>query len=152
VLAEPVTVRPGPPGTGWVLLDDGTASTRLVDCTDETGPDVLTVTGTVQTVDGTPLAPSDVVTLRLADIALADAPARVLAEQDVQATASPVAYALTADRASIGTRASLAVSVRVEGPDGELHWVTDTVHPVAQDRGDLVALPVQVVPVPRSGH
>ncbi|MGW0175305.1 YbaY family lipoprotein [Rhodococcus sp. NPDC003322] len=95
-----------------------------------TAPDPLTVTGDVLYRERIAWPRGAVVTVTLEDVSRMDVPATVLATQRItDATGVPVPFTLTTDRAAIDGRARLAVRARID-VDGELHWTTDTAHPV----------------------
>lgn len=89
------------------------------------------VTGTVIYLERIMLPPSAVVTVQLQDIARADAPATVLAEQkiDTAGNGPPYAYSLSYDPAQIVD--SGRYSVRAEIRDGgQLLFTSTTAYPV----------------------
>jgi putative lipoprotein len=94
-------------------------------------PSFHTVTGTISLPQRMALPPNAVISVELADISLADAPAFVLASQQMIAgeRQSPFAFALNVDIGSLVDNASYSVSARVT-VDGELQWISDTVTPV----------------------
>ncbi|MEH0196693.1 YbaY family lipoprotein [Caulobacter sp. CCNWLY153] len=88
------------------------------------GPAV--VTGTVVWRERIMLPPNTKTIVRLQDVSLADAPAKVLAEDVIDATrAPPVAFKLAYDPAQIVPNHRYSVSARVE-VDGQLRFINDT--------------------------
>ncbi len=88
------------------------------------------VTGQVIYRERIMLAPPGVVTVTLADVSLADAPAQVIDTQVITGVrAPPIAFSLSYDPAKIIPNHTYAVSARIE-VDGKLRFITDTHHPV----------------------
>ena len=73
--------------------------------------------------------------VQIRDIALADAPARVLAEQIVVVKGRSLRFALPLNPAAYRPGLSTSVSIRIESPEGRLLWITDTIMPVPASRG-----------------
>ena len=90
-----------------------------------TGPSSAAVTGAVVWRERILLPPQTKVIVRLQDVSLADAPARVIAEAVIPAQTPPVAFSLGYDPATISPTARIAVSARVE-VDGQLRFINDT--------------------------
>ncbi len=138
-LDQPLTVRAGEPGTGWVLLDDGAAQTRLVDMTGESlrksgdAGTTLTVSGTVVYPQRMALVPEAVTTVTLEDTALADARSTQLAVQHIVGGQVPIPFELTVQADAIEETAQLAVRARIT-VDDQLNWTSDTAHLVARDQ------------------
>jgi putative lipoprotein len=85
-----------------------------------------TVTGTVVWRERIMLPPNTKTIVRLQDVSLADAPAKVLAEDVIDGTrAPPVAFKLVYDPAQIVPNHRYSVSARVE-VDGQLRFINDT--------------------------
>ncbi|GAB2657592.1 YbaY family lipoprotein [Vibrio panuliri] len=92
------------------------------------------VTGTVAYRERILLPDNAVVTVRLQDISLADAPAKLVAEQvmETEGKQVPFAFTLDYDADTILPGHTYAVSARIE-VNGKLHFTTDTVYPVIND-------------------
>jgi putative lipoprotein len=84
------------------------------------------VTGAVVWRERILLPPTTKVIVRLQDVSLADAPAKLIAEQVIDgARAPPVKFSLAYDPATIAPHARISVSARVE-VDGQLRFINDT--------------------------
>lgn len=89
-------------------------------------PGTAAVTGTVVWRERIMLPPNTKTIVRLQDISLADAPAKVLAEDVIDGTrAPPAAFKLAYDPAQILPNHRYSVSARVE-VDGQLRFINDT--------------------------
>lgn len=146
VLATPLVVIAGEPGTGIVLLDDGSSLTRMIDMTDELSdePDASTlqVTGAVVYPQRIALPPDAVTTVRIEETSRADAPSMVVAEHVIEGGQVPIPFLLRATRSGIPDHARLVVTARIEC-DGELLWITDTAHLVdAESNTEGLTVPV----------
>lgn len=93
------------------------------------GPSAAAVTGQVVWRERLLLPPQAKVIVRLQDVSLADAPARLVAEAVIPAQTPPVAFSLGYDPAQVSPSARYAVSARVE-VDGRLRFINDTAVPV----------------------
>ena len=93
------------------------------------GPSSAAVTGTVIWRERIMLPPQTKVIVRLQDVSLADAPAKLIAEAVIPAQTPPVAFSLGYDPATISPSARISVSARVE-VDGRLRFINDTNIPV----------------------
>lgn len=88
-------------------------------------------------------------TVRLEDVSLADAPARVLAEagQDLDGRGPPYAMSLYVREADIDPRHTYAVRAEIRDPMGALRFTTDTRHSVltqgSVNRADIVLVGVR---------
>lgn len=95
------------------------------------------------------LPPGHRLTVRLEDVSLADAPARVLAEagEDLEGRAPPYAVTLSVRQADIDPRHTYAVRAEIRDPAGALKFTTDTRHAVlthgAGARADIVLVGVR---------
>ncbi|GAK85046.1 lipoprotein-related protein [Vibrio ponticus] len=91
-------------------------------------------TGSVAYRERIMLPENAVVTVRLQDISLADAPAKLVAEQvmETQGKQVPFAFTLDYDANTIQPGHTYAVSARIE-VNGKLRFITDTVYPVITD-------------------
>jgi putative lipoprotein len=94
-----------------------------------TGPSSAAVTGQVVWRERIMLPPQTKVIVRLQDVSLADAPAKVLAEAVIPAQTPPVAFSLGYDPSQVSPSARVTVSARVE-VDGRLRFINDTSIPV----------------------
>jgi uncharacterized lipoprotein YbaY len=105
------------------------------------GPALRVVSGTVSFRERVALPPGAVVTVRVADISLADAPAVILAQNAIEVTGQvPVPFELAVDATDVDERADIAVWARLRSAVGT--WVSDTHTPVlsrgAGDTADVV--------------
>ena len=93
-------------------------------------PATAAVTGAVVWRERIMLPPTTKVIVRLQDVSLADAPAKLIAEQVIDgARAPPAKFSLAYDPAQIAPNARISVSARVE-VDGQLRFISDTHIPV----------------------
>ncbi|MFT4251291.1 MAG: YbaY family lipoprotein [Caulobacter sp.] len=99
----------------------------LAGCASTTAPPgAAAVTGTVVWRERIMLPPTTKVIVRLQDVSLADAPAKVMAEDVIEGVrAPPAAFKLAYDPAQIVPNHRYSVSARVE-VDGRLRFVSDT--------------------------
>lgn len=90
------------------------------------------VTGTASYRERILLPPGHVLSVRLEDVSLADAPARVLAEQvtPLEGRGPPYPFALAYDPAEIRENHSYAVRAEIRDEAGRLRFTTDTRHSV----------------------
>ncbi|MEE4174481.1 MAG: YbaY family lipoprotein [Xanthomonadales bacterium] len=95
-------------------------------------PASATLTGTVTYRERMALPVNATIDVRLLDISLQDAPARVLAQQTIEAAGQsvPIPFALDYAPGLVQDRLTFAVRAEIRSADGELLWTTDTVHPV----------------------
>jgi uncharacterized lipoprotein YbaY len=110
-----------------------------------------TVTGTVSYMVRMALPPTAVIQVQLLDVSLADAPAKVLAEENLTLGERqvPVPYTLTFDPGKIEQNHAYSVSAKIL-VDGQLRFISDQSHPVIT-RGnpniaELVLKPVAPAP------
>ena len=95
------------------------------------------------------LPPGHRLSVRLEDVSLADAPARVLAEagEDLDGRGPPYAVTLSVQEADIDPRHTYAVRAEIRDPAGALKFTTDTRHAVlthgAAPRADIVLVAVR---------
>jgi len=107
------------------------------------GPSANLVTGTVTYRERIALPPTAVVTVRLVDVSLADAPSVLVAEQVIRTEGQqvPCEFALDYDASRILPSHTYAVQVRIED-GGKLLFISDTMNPVitrsAPTRVDIV--------------
>jgi putative lipoprotein len=90
-----------------------------------------TVTGTVTYLQRMALPPGAVIEVKLQDMSLADAPAKVIAEQKITPGQKqvPVAFELKFDPAKIAAKNRYSVSARIL-VDGQLRFISDPSYPV----------------------
>ncbi len=125
-----------------VLLLVGCTSTSVVPAAGGGAVDGR-VTGTVTYRERIALPPTAVVTVRLVDVSLADAPSVLIAEQVIRTKGRqvPFEFALAYDASRILPSHTYAVQVRVED-GGRLLFISDTMNPVitrdAPTRVDIV--------------
>jgi putative lipoprotein len=108
------------------------------------------ITGTVTYRNRSALPPTAVIEVSLQDISLADAPAKVISTQQIEAGGKqpPFAYELTYDPAQIDPRNTYSVSARItEG--SELLFISDTVNPVLTRGAPLTDVDILVVALSR---
>ncbi|MGH8774240.1 MAG: YbaY family lipoprotein [Jiangellaceae bacterium] len=100
-----------------------------MDAASSPAPALVAVTGTVAFRERIALPPGAVLTVRVADVSLADAPAVILAQNAVQVTGQvPIPFELAVDAADVDERASISVWARLRSEVGT--WVSDTHTPV----------------------
>ena len=88
------------------------------------------ITGSVIYRERIALAPEAVLEVTLADVSLADAPARVIAQYTKANPGNPpMPFTIEYDRSAIDERASYSVSAKITA-GGKLMFISDTVHPV----------------------
>ena len=111
--------------------------------------DQAEVTGTAGYRERILLSPGHVLTVRLEDVSLADAPARTLAEQatPLERRAPPYAFNLAYDPTDIRENHSYAVRAEIRDPEGRLRFTTDTRHPVITG-GAPMNVDIMMVAVP----
>jgi len=104
------------------------------------------ITGTVTYRNRSALPPTAVIEVTLADISLADAPAKVISTQRIEANGKqvPFPYELRYDPAQIDPRLTYAVSARIT--EGEkLLFISDTVYPVLTRGAPMTGVDILVV-------
>ena len=95
------------------------------------------------------LTPGHVLTVRVEDVSLMDAPARVLAQtsQPLDGRGPPYAVSLSVPNSQIDARHTYAVRAEIRDPAGALRFTTDTRHSVltngAPNRVDIVMVGVR---------
>ena len=95
------------------------------------------------------LTPGHVLTVRVEDVSLMDAPARVMAEttQPLDGRGPPYAVTLSVPNSQIDPRHTYAVRAEIRDPAGALRFTTDTRHSVltngAPNRVDIVMVGVR---------
>ena len=109
-------------------------------------PATLPVTGTITWAGGEPLPADAVISVQLRDVAVADAPAPLIALQEItRATTPPIAFSVAMPATGIDPRARLSIGVRIT-VDDRLIYISDTLNPVPVT-GAVAAVAVGVVPV-----
>ncbi len=111
-----------------------------------------TLTGTVTYLPRIALPPDAVVTVRLLDVSLADAPSVTLAEQTIstQGRSVPIPFELAYDAGEIQPRHRYGVRAEIRSGSGDLMWTTDTMTPVLTNGAPSSAVEVRVVQVGES--
>ena len=111
--------------------------------------DQAEVTGTAAYRERILLPPGHVLTVRLEDVSLADAPSRTLAEQvtPLEGRGPPYAFNLAYDPAEIRANHSYAVRAEIRDPEGRLRFTTDTRHSVITG-GAPMSVDIMMVAVP----
>lgn len=123
-------------GDGGFLQEDsadGNGKMIVKDCkldqplNAETG----TVSGTVTYLQRMALPPNAVIQVQLQDVSLADAPAKVVAEQSINLGQRqvPVPFTINYDAAKIDPKHTYSVSARIT-VDGKLYFLSDKSYPV----------------------
>ena len=104
------------------------------------------ITGTVTYRNRRALPPTAVVEVSLQDISVADAPAKVISTQQIEAGGQqpPFAYELTYDPAQIDPRFTYSVSARITDGD-QLLFISDTTYPVLTRDAPLTDVDILVV-------
>jgi putative lipoprotein len=112
----------------------------LAGCAETTGPaeppqmghGMTTVQVSVTYRERILLTPGHVLTVRIEDVSLADAPSRTLAEhrETLDGRGPPYVATLGVPTAAIDPRHTYAARAEIRDPSGGLRFVTDTRHPV----------------------
>ena len=95
------------------------------------------------------LTPGHVLTVRVEDVSLMDAPARVMAEttQPLDGRGPPYTVTLSVPNAQIDARHTYAVRAEIRDPAGALRFTTDTRHAVltngAPNKADIMMVGVR---------
>ena len=107
------------------------------------------LTGTVTYLQRIALPPDAVVTVRLLDVGLADAPSVTLAEQTIRPEGRnvPIPYALSYDPDRVDARHRYVVRAEIRDGEGALLWTTDTAFPVLTNGAPTDGVEVRVVQV-----
>ena len=142
-------------GNGGFLQEDtpdGNGAMLAKDCKQdkpmEPGAAANTVTGTVSYLARIALPPTSVIQIQLLDVSLADAPAKVLAEEKITLGERqvPVSFSLTFDPAKIEHNHAYSISARIL-VDGQLRFISDKTYPVIT-RGNPQKAELILKPVP----
>lgn len=94
------------------------------------------------------LTPGHVISVRVEDVSLADAPARVLAEvrRPLESRAPPFVVTVQVPADEVDPRHTYAVRAEIRDPDGALRFTTDIRHVVltqgARNQADIVLVAV----------
>ena len=96
---------------------------------------MTSVKGSIAYRERIALPPNAVVTVKLQDVSLADAPATVISEQtfETEGAQVPFDFELSYNSADIDARHTYSVSARIE-VDGKLRFISDTSYPVITDQ------------------
>jgi len=114
----------------------------LAACASPAGPAQLT--GAVTYRERIALPAGAVVRVALLDVSLVDAPARVIAEQEIRPTHQvPIPFALEYDRAAIDPERRYGLRATISDADGRLLWINVTSHPAFRE-GALEAATILV--------
>jgi putative lipoprotein len=108
------------------------------------------ITGTVTYRNRSALPPTAVIEVTLADVSLADAPAKVISTQRIEAGGKqpPFVYELPYDPAQIDPRMTYSVGARItEG--SELLFISDTVNPVLTRGAPMTDVDILVLAMSR---
>jgi putative lipoprotein len=121
----------------------------LVGC----GPDssANSVSGIVTYTQRIALPNDATVTVRILDVSIADAPARVIGEQLIRPAGKqvPFPYKVPFDAGDIEENYSYSLSVRIEDSLGKLLFISDTHNPVITRDSPVSGVEVIVIPVAR---
>lgn len=109
-------------------------SLALGGCAQPAGEDTpaATVSGTATYLQRIALPEDAVMTVRIEDISLADAPAETIGEQVIETGGQqvPIAFEVPYDPSQIIENHTYGLRVRIESGSGELLFINDTVVPV----------------------
>ena len=107
------------------------------------------LTGTVTYLQRIALPSDAVVTVRLLDVSLADAPSVTLAEQTIRPGGRnvPIPYALSYDPSRVDARHRYVVRAEIRDGAGSLLWTTDTAIPVLTNGAPADEVEIRVVQV-----
>ena len=106
------------------------------------------ITGTISYLSRIALDPKAVIDVQLQDVSQADAPAKTIASQSIDANGQqvPIAFTLPYDPAVINAKNRYALAVRIS-VDGQLRFVNTTAIPVLTNGARSTNLEVLVDPV-----
>lgn len=98
--------------------------------------DAITVKGQIAYRERIALPPGSHAQIQVVDVAVADRKAPVIASQtvDLADRQIPAAFALHIQRDNLVPRGRYSLRATISGPDDQLLWTTDTVHPVDTDQ------------------
>lgn len=136
-----------------LFVATGCMTARSPDASSEAEP-TATLAGTVTYRVRIALPPDAVVTVRLLDVSLADAPSTVIAEQmiPVDGRSVPIPFALAYDADQIEARRRYVVRAEIHDAEGALRWTTDTAFPVLTNGAPSDGVEVRVVQVDTSAQ
>lgn len=108
---------------------------------------MATLKGTVSYRERMMMRPDSTITVRLLDVSLMDAPAKILAEQKIpaQGKSVPVSFELEYDPRQIREELDYSVSAAIRDGDGTLMWVTDTHNAVLTRGGPTDSIDLMLV-------
>jgi putative lipoprotein len=121
----------------------------LVSASPGCSPEQPSVTGQVTYRQRIALPPDAVIKIQIQDVSLADAPAEVVGEQVIQPSGKqvPIPYEVKYNPDVIQENHSYSMSVRIEGQDGKLLFISDTHTPVITRGNPTKNVEVVLVPV-----
>ncbi|AJA10739.1 lipoprotein-related protein [Sphingopyxis fribergensis] len=107
----------------------------LAACATTPAEQPVSVIGSITYRERIALPPTAQVEITLADVSLADAPSKTIAQQAFTADGRqvPFAFTMTVDQRQLDARHSYAVSARITDASGKLMFITDTRNSVAFD-------------------
>jgi heat shock protein HslJ/uncharacterized lipoprotein YbaY len=107
------------------------------------------VTGTVTYRQRIALPDDAVLTVRIEDVSLMDAPAKTIGEQVIETNGKqvPFPYEVAYNEADIDERNSYSVAARIEDSTGKLLFISDTMIPVITRDSPMEDVEIVVVPV-----
>jgi putative lipoprotein len=141
-------------GNGGFLQEDtpdGNGKMIVQGCQLDKPPATESVTGTVSYLQRMALPTNAVIQVQLSDVSLADAPAKMIAEQTINLGQRqvPIPFALTFDPSKIDSKHTYSVSAKIT-VDGKLSFITDKSHPVLTNGNPShVDLILKQVPPPK---
>ncbi len=111
-------------------------------------PDEASVTGTVTYRQRIALPPEAVLTVRIEDVSLADAPAEVVGEQVIKTEGAqvPIPFVVSYEPESIIENHRYSLRVRIEDGAGRLLFINDTNIPVITNGNPTEDIEVVVIP------
>lgn len=119
----------------------------MVGCAPSLG--AASVTGTVTYLQRISLPPDAVVTVRIEDVSLADAPSEVIGEQVIETEGKqvPIPFEVTYKPSDVEDNHRYSVRARIEDGSGKLLFTSDTVMPVITGGNPTSDVEIVVVPV-----
>ena len=138
-----VTSLPAVLATGLALVLAGCTSSNAPIAPPQVGHGMTTVQVSVTYRERILLPAGHVLTVRIEDVSLADAPSRILAEhkETLDGRGPPYAVTLGVPTSAIDPRHSYAARAEIRDPAGGLRFVTDTRHAVlTQGAGSTVEI------------
>ena len=111
-------------------------------------PDKASVTGTVTYRQRIALPPEAVLTVRIEDVSLADAPAEVVGEQVIKTEGAqvPIPFVVSYEPENIIENHRYSLRVRIEDGAGRLLFINDTDVPVITNGNPTEDIEVVVIP------